>query len=158
MGDAKRALRNHSRLVRISDGGGDVTYIVQSAESTRDVRTLRFLYFIKQFAHIGGHRAHAQTVQRTVQHMCLDAGFVERFRPLAHSLIGILAEQKIYLFKTAAIRFYTGKTSHLDNGGSYLYQLVYTGNILSGALPHIPEYQTELNFFFHTKLFLCVFI
>ena len=93
MGDTERTLRNHSRLVRISDGRSDVTYIVQSAESTCDVRTLRLLHFIKQLAHIGRHGAHAQTVQCTVQHMCLYTGFVERLRPLAHSFIGVLAKQ-----------------------------------------------------------------
>ena len=102
--------------MRISDRGSNVAYVIQPAESARNVRTLRFLHFIKQLAYIGRHRAHAQTVQRAVQHVCLNTGFMERLRPLPHSLIGVFTKQKINLFKTAAICFYASKTTHFNNG------------------------------------------
>lgn len=153
MGDAERALGNHSGIVCIANRRDDIAGIVQTAEGTRDVRTLRFLYLIEQLAHIGGHGTHAEAIQGTVQHVSLDTGFVERLRPFAHGFIRILPKQQIYLFKTSAIGFHARKTTHLNDSGSYFHQLVNTGYIFSGTLPHVPEYQAELNFLFHTKLF-----
>ena len=100
MGDAERALGNHSGIVCIANRRNDIAGIVQTAESTRDVRTLRFLHLIEQLAHIGGHGTHAEAIQGTVQHVGLDTGFMERLRPLAHGFIRILPKQQIYLFKS----------------------------------------------------------
>lgn len=155
MGDAERALGNHSGIVCIANRRDDIAGIVQTAEGTRDVRTLRFLYLIEQLAHIGGHGTHAEAIQGTVQHVSLDTGFMERLRPLAHGFIRILPKQQIYLFKTSAIGFHARKTTHLNDGGSYFHQLVNTGYIFSGTLPHVPEYQTELNFLFILNYSVC---
>ena len=135
----------------ISDGRNDVAGVVQSAESTRDVRTLSFLYLIEQLTYISRHGTHAESVQRAIQHVRLYACLMERLRPLAHSFIRVLSKQKIYLFKTSAIGLYTCKTTHLNDGGSHFHQLVDAGYVFSGTLPHVPEYQTELNFSFHAK-------
>ena len=93
MRDAERALRNHACFLGVCDGRSDITDIIQSAESTRDICSLSLLYLIKQFPHIGRHRTHAKAVQSTVQHVSLYTGFVEGFRPRTYSLIRILAKQ-----------------------------------------------------------------
>ena len=149
VGDAERALRNHAGLVGIADGGDDVAHVVQSAERAGDVSALRLLYLIEELAHVGRYGAHAEAVQRTVQHVCLYAGFMERFRPGTHGLIRVFSKKQIHLFEAAAVGFHAGKAAHLHNGGSHLHQLVNAGNILTGALPHVPEDQAELNFSFH---------
>ena len=141
VGDTERALRNHAGLVGIANRGDDVAHVVQSAERAGDVSALRLLYFIEELAHVGRHGTHAEAVQRT--------GFMERFRPGTHGLIRVFSKKQIHLFEAAAVGFHTGKAAHLHNGGSHLHQLVNAGNILTGALPHVPEDQAELNFSFH---------
>ena len=66
MGDTERTLGNHSGIVCITDGRDDIAGIVQTAEGTRDVRTLRFLHLIEQLTHISGHRTHAEAIEGTV--------------------------------------------------------------------------------------------
>ena len=152
MSDTQRTLRNHACFVSIFDRRGYVANVIQTAKSTGNVRSLRFLYLIKQLSHISRNWAHTQTVQRTVQHMGLNTCFMKRLCPGTYGLIGVFAKQQIYLFEAATVGFNTGKTSHFDDSGSYFHQLVYTWHILTGTLPHVPEYQAELYFFLHTLL------
>ena len=149
VGDAQRALRDHARSLRILDRGSDVAHIVQTAERTGNVGALRLLDLIEQLAHIIGHRAHAQTIQRTIQHVRLDARLVERLRPLANRLIRILSKQQINLLKASAIGLYTGKAAHLNNGRSHTGKLIDRWDIFTGRLPHVAEDQAEFYSFLH---------
>ena len=154
VGDTKAALRNHAGFLGVADAGCDVADVIQPAKRTGDVRALRFLDFIKQAAHVGWYGTHAQAVQCTVEHVSLDACFVERFRPLAHGVVRVFPEKEVYLFKTASVGFHTVETSHSDNGGSHFHQLVHARHVFSGALPHVAEHQAEFYFsFFHCMFF-----
>ena len=93
-----------------------------------------------------------EAIQGTVQHVGLDTGFMERLRPLRTALFGF-SQTADLLVQNLRHWFHARKTTHLNDGGSNFHQLVNTGYIFSGTLPHVPEYQTELNFLFHTKLF-----
>ena len=92
VGDAQRALRDHPCRFRVFDGRSNVADIVQSAECTGDICSLCFLYLVEQLANVVRHGTHAQAVQRTVQHVGLYAGFVERFRPFAYGSVWVFAE------------------------------------------------------------------
>ncbi len=92
VGDAQRALRDHPCRFRIFDGRSDVAYVVQTAECTGDICSLCFLHLIEQLANIVGYGTHTQAVQRTVQHVGLYAGFMERFRPFAYGFVWVFTE------------------------------------------------------------------
>ena len=92
VGDTQRTLRDRPCRLRIFDGRSDVAYVVQSAESTGDIRSLCFLYLIEQLANIVRYGAHTQAVQCTVQHVGLYAGFMERFRPFAYGSVWVFTE------------------------------------------------------------------
>ena len=64
-----------------------------------------FFYLVEQLANVVRYGTHTQAVQRSVQHVGLYAGLMERLRPFAHGFIRILPKQQIYLFKTSAIGF-----------------------------------------------------
>jgi len=148
--DAKTALRNHAGIMCITNGRNNIAYIVQSTECTGNVCTLSLLYFIEQLTYVGRYRTHSQTVQRTVEHVCLNSSFMKRLRPLTDSLVRIFTKQQVNLFKTSPVCFYTGKTPHFDNGWGHLHQLVYSRYVFSGTLPHITKNQTKFDFFlFH---------
>ena len=93
MSDTKRTLRNHPSFLCIRNGRGNIADIIQSAECTGNICALCFLYFIEQFADICRNRTHTESVQRTVEHMSLNTGFVERLSPFTYSLIRILTKQ-----------------------------------------------------------------
>ena len=65
---------------------------------------------------------------------------MERLRPLAHSIVWVLAIEEVHLLKTTTVGLYTVKTAHTDNGWGYLKKLIYAWLILSRTLPHIAEY------------------
>ena len=104
-----------------------------------------FFDFIKQFTDIGRYRTHAYAVQSPVEHMSLYAGFAKGFGPFANCLIGIFSKQQVDLFKSSAVGFNTCKAAHLYDVGCDFYQLINSGDIFSGRLPHIPEHQAEFD-------------
>ena len=149
-GDAQRGLGRHAAFDGIFDRGDDVAHIVQTAEDTRDVGTLRVLDFIHEATHVGGHGEHAQSVQTAVEHVGFDAHFVEGFRKSAYGLVGILAGQQVDLFKGATIGLHTGEAAHFNDDRSDAFQLILTRLEFAGALEHVAIDKRELNFsFFH---------
>ena len=93
MSDTKRTLRNHPSFLCIRNGRGNIADIIQSAECTGDICTLRFLHFVEQFADIRRNGAHPESVQCAVEHMSLNACFVKWLCPFAHGSIRVFAKQ-----------------------------------------------------------------
>ena len=149
VGDAKSALWSHSALLSPLDAGDDIAHIVQSVEDTCDVGALLGLYLIHKGAHVVGHRIHAQRIKTSVEHVGLDASLVERLAEGAHSVVRILASEKVDLLEGSAVGFYAGKATHLNDNGSNALQLVFAWLELAGRLPHISVNETELDFLFH---------
>ena len=81
--------------------------------------------------------------------MRLDAGLMERLRPLADGFVGVLSIQEVDLLESAAVGLDTVETSHSDDCRRNLNQLVHARLVLSGTLPHVPEDQAEFYFSFH---------
>ena len=154
--DTKGCLRYHPCLQCIFNRRNYIPRLVQSTEDAGDIHPLRMLHTIHQTAYIGRHRIHAQSVQTTVQHMRLYTHFIERFGKSAYGFVRILTVQQIHLLKSSPVRFHTGKTPHFNNQRSDTYQLIYTGLIFTGRLPHITVNKTEFNFLFHRSQELAV--
>ena len=79
---------------------------------------------------------------------------MQRFTIRANGFVRIFAGQEAHLLKSTTIGFYTGKATHFHEDGSYAHQLILAWLKLSGALPHISIYETELNFLSH--YFCCI--
>ena len=92
VGDTQRTLRDHPCRLRIPDGRGDVAYVVQSAERTGDICSLCFFYLVEQLANVVRYGTHTQAVQRSVQHVGLYAGLMERLRPFAYGSVWVFTE------------------------------------------------------------------
>ena len=92
VGDAQRALRDHPCCFRISDGRSNVADIVQSAECAGDICPLCFFYLVEQLANVVRYGTHTQAVQRSVQHVGLYAGLMERLRPFAYGSVWVFTE------------------------------------------------------------------
>ena len=159
IGDTHSSLCGHTCLLRPFDGWDDIARVVQAAEDTRDVHTLRVLHLIHELAHIRRHGVHTQCVETTIEHVGFDTCLVEGLGKSAYCYIWILAIEKIDLFAGTAIGFYTVKTAHVDNHGSNLCQLIFAWHILATTLPHVAIDKGELNFFFshNGSLFYMVF-
>ena len=115
IGDTHRCLCGHTRLFRPFDRRNDVTRIIETAENTGDIRTLRVLYFVHELAHICRHRVHAQCVQTTIQHMGLDTCLVERLTERTNGLVRVLSVQQVHLLTRTAVGLHTVKTTHVDD-------------------------------------------
>ena len=147
--DAKGCLRNHARFQSILDGRNYVSRLIQSAEDTCDIYSLRMLDFIHQFTHICRNRIHTQRIQSAIEHVRLNARFSKRCGKSTDGFIRIFTVQQIHLLKSTSIRFNSCKTTHFNNQWSYTYKLVNARLILTGRLPHIPINKTEFDFLFH---------
>ena len=149
MRDTQRSLRYHTCFQCIFYRWNDIARFIQSTENTSDIHSLCMLHMIHQTTNIGRYRIHTQSIQTTIQHMCLYTCFIERFSKSTYGLVGVFAIQQIHLLKSPSVSFHTGKTPHFDNQGGDTYQLVYTRLIFTGRLPHVTVNKTEFNFFFH---------
>ena len=147
---AKGSLGDHAGRLCISDGRDDVARIVQPVENAGDIRPLRLLDLVEQLPQVLGTGTHPHGVQPPVQHVRLDAGLVERLRPLTHGDVGVLPVQQIHLLKSAAVGLDAVETAHPDDGWGYFHELVHARLILTRALPHIPEYQAQFDFSCHS--------
>ena len=132
-----QSMLKHAGFEGIFDGGNDVAHIVQSTEDAGDVYALGVLHLIHEASHVGRHGEHAQGVQSTVEHVGLDAHFVEGLGEGADGLVGILAIQQVHLLEGTAIGLDAGKASHLDDDGSDALQLVLARLELAAALEHV---------------------
>ena len=148
IGDTHGSLCGHACLLRPLDRWDDIARIIQSAEDTGDIHTLRVLHLIHQLTHIGWHRIHTQSIQTTIKHVGLDTHLVEWFGERAYCYIRILAIEEIDLLAGTTIGFHTVKTTHVNNYGSNFCQLIFTWHILATTLPHVAIDKGELNFFF----------
>ena len=154
VGDAQGGLAYHAGLLGVLHTELEVARVVQAAERAHDVNTLGFLHLGHQTAHVGRHTIHAQTVQRTLQHVGLYAGLVESFGPCTHGLVGVLTVHQVHLLKGTAVGLYAVKTPHVDNNRGNTLKLVYTRLVFSAALPHITVHQTEFYLFCHNATHL----
>ena len=115
VGDTHRGLRRHTGLFCPFDRRNDITRVIQTAEDTGDICSLRVLHFVHQFAHVSRHRIHTQRIQSAVQHMGLDTCLIKRLTERTHCLIWVLAVQQVYLFARTAVGLYAVKTTHVND-------------------------------------------
>ena len=131
-------------------GHNNARNLIRKVENAGDIRPLRFLDLVEQLPQVLGTGTHPHGVQPPVQHMRLDAGLVERLRPLTHGDVGVLPVQQIHLLKSSAVGLDAVETAHPDDGWGYFHELVHARLILTRALPHIPEYQAQFDFSCHS--------
>ena len=147
--DAKRCLRSHATFQRILDRGDNIVGVVQTIKYSGDIYTLRMFYLIHQFSYIHRTWIHAQSVQTTIQHVRLDASFIERFGKCANSQVRILTIHKVHLLESATVSFNTVEAAHVDNDRGYAFKLVFSWLELTRTLEHVSIEETELDFFLH---------
>ena len=147
--DGKSHLRDHPCLLGIFYAETEIAVIVQSTERAGYISALRLLYLIHKLTHISRHRIHAESIETTLKHMGLDTGLMERRRPLAYSLVWILAKEQIDLFERTSVGLDAIKASHFYYCRSYLLQLSDSRHISAGRLPHVSIYKREFNFTSH---------
>ena len=152
--DAEGGLRDEAELVGVFDGEFQVPVVVEAAEGAHDVHALGFLDFAHESAHVGGHGVHAQSVEGALQHLALDAGLAQRARPFAHSVVGVLAVQQVHLLEGATVGLHSVETAHPHDHGGDFGELVHSGLVLAGRLPHVAVHQTEFDSLLHTISFL----
>ena len=106
------------------------------------------LHLIHQATYVGGHGEHAESIEAAVEHVSLDAHFVEGLGECANSLVGVLAVEQVYLFEGTAVGFNAGEASHLDDDGGNAFKLVLAGLEFAAALEHVAVDKAELNLTF----------
>jgi hypothetical protein len=129
--DTEGSLGYHASLESIFDAGNNVAYIIESAEDAGYVHSLCMLYLIHKAAYIGRYREHAQRVESTVEHVGLDANFVERLGEGANCLVGVFSIKQVDLLECSTIGLYAGKASHADDGWCHTDKLISSRLILS---------------------------
>ena len=131
VGDAERGLADHSGFFGIFYRKFQVARVVQAAERTHNVDTLRLLDLRHQSAHVGRYAVHTQAVQSTFQHMCLYASLVELLGPGTDGLVGVLAIHQIHLLESTAIGLNAVETAHSHDDRRNFGQLVDAGLIFA---------------------------
>ena len=114
-GNAERGLGRHATFLSPFDAWDDVTCIVQTAEDTRNIHSLRVLHLIHQGAHIVRHGIHTQGIQATIEHVGLNTCLVEWFAECPYSSIGVLTRHEVHLLKGTAIGLHTTEAAHVDD-------------------------------------------
>lgn len=69
------------------------------------------LHFIHEATHVSWNGEHAQSIETTVEHVSLDADFIERFGEGAYSFVWVLTCQKVDLLESTTIGFYATKAA-----------------------------------------------
>ena len=105
--------------------------VVQAAEGAGDVGALLFLDFEHQFPDIGRNRVHSEGVEASFQHVCLDAGLVERGGPAADGHVRVFAEKEVHLLERAAVGLDAVEAAHINDGRGDLHELVDAGHVLA---------------------------
>ena len=121
VGDAEGRLADHAGLLGILDGKFKVAHVVQSAERAHDVHTLCLLHLGHQLAHVLGHAIHAKAVQRTLQHVGLDAGLVELFGPGTDGFVGVLTIHEVHLLKGTSVGLDAVEATHFHDSRCHLH-------------------------------------
>ena len=153
-GDAEGGLRCHASLRSPFYAWYDVSDIVESTEDTRNVHTLCVLHLIHELTHIVGYGIHPESVESTVEHVCLNADLVERLTESSNGIVGVFTSQEVYLLESASISLHSCKTPHVDNDWCYTLKLFLAWLKLTGRLPHVSIDKTKLDFLFHRNLSL----
>ena len=148
-GDGEGSLRDHLPLLGVFHRELEVAVVVEAAERTGDVHALGLLYLVHEFAHVCRNGVHAKGVERTLEHVGLDAGLVEGGRPRPDGAVRVLAVEKVNLFESAAVGLDAVEASHIYDSGSHPDQLVHPGLVFSGRLPHVPVNEGEFDFACH---------
>ena len=158
-GDAERGLRRHAGSLGPLDAGNDIAGVVQTAEDAGDVDALGVLHLIPQLAHVVGHGVHTQGVQAAVEHVGLDAHFVERLAEGTDGQVRVLASHEVHLLEGTAVGLDAAEAAHVDNHRRYALQLVLARLELAARLPHVSVDEAELDsFLFHRLIILgCLF-
>ena len=156
--DAHRGLGDHACSFGPFDGRDDVARVIQTAEDTRDIRALRMLDLIHQFAYVRGNGVHAQRVQSAVQHVRLDSRLTKRFGERTNRQIRVLTIQQIHLLRRATVSLHAVKATHVNNHRGNLGQLIFARHIFARTLPHVSIHETELYFFLHIVFFVDISI
>ena len=81
--------------------------------------------------------------------MGLYSHLVEWFAESPYGIVRVFTCHEVHLFESASVGLHTGKTSHVDDGRSDAFELVFAWLELSRRLPHVSIDETELNFLFH---------
>ena len=131
IGNTHSSLCNHASFLCPFDGRYNVARIVQSTENTGNIHALCFFHFIHQLPYVGRNRIHSQSIETSIQHVCLNARLIEEFCESTHRLIGVFTIKQVHLFRSTTISFHTSKTPHINNGGCYLCQLVFAWDIFA---------------------------
>ena len=108
------------------------------------------LHLVLQLAHVVGHGVHTERIESAVEHVCLYSHLVERLAESSHRMVRVLASQEVHLFEGTAVSLHTVEDSHVDYGWRDSFQLVLAWLELTGALPHVSVYETELDSLFHS--------
>ena len=117
-GDAESCLWSHSTFNGIFNRRNDVAYIIESAEDASNVGALCVLHLIHQSAHVSWNGEHAESIKTAVEHVRFDTDFIKRLCESANGFVGVLTCQKVYLFESTTIGFYTTEATHFDDDGS----------------------------------------
>ena len=83
VGYGEGGLGDHAGFLGIFDRKLEVAVVVEAAEGAGDVGALLLLHLEHEFADVCGDGVHADGVEATLEHMCLDAYLVEGGGPLA---------------------------------------------------------------------------
>ena len=123
-GDTQCSLWCHTCFLGPFDRRRNVADVIQAIEDTGNVHTLSMLDTVHHCTHVVRHRIHTQRIQATVEHVGLDACFIERLAEGTHCIVWILTGQKLHLLKSTAIGLHTGETSHVNDDRSDTLQLI----------------------------------
>ena len=149
VGDRQGRLAHHSSLLGVFHRELKVAGVVEPAEGTHDVHTLGFLHLGHEPPHVLRHTVHTQPVEGSLEHVRLDAGFVEGSRPCPNSTVRVLAVHEVHLLEGASVGLYAVETAHLYDDGRYALQLVHSGLVFPAALPHVAVHEAEFYLFCH---------
>ena len=150
VGNAEGGLRNEAEFVGVFDGEFQVAVVVEAAERAHHIDALGLFDLEHQATHVGGHGVHAQAVEGTFQHLALNAGGAQGFRPFTDGAVRVLAVHQVHLLEGSAIGLHAVETAHFHNHRGDFRQLVHSGLILPRRLPHVTIHQTKSDSLFHT--------
>ena len=103
-------------------------------------------HLIHQTAHVGRYGEHTQRVEAAVEHVGLDAHFVEGFGEGTNGLVGVFAIEQVDLFEGTTVGFYAGEAAHLYDDRSNTFELVFARLEFAATLEHVAVEQAELDF------------
>ena len=150
--DTERDLGYHAAFLGQYYRVFQVAVVIEAAERAGDIGALLGLHPIHKGPDIPGYRIHAESVEASLKHVCLDADLVEWCGPGSYGLVGVLSEEEVHLLECSSVGLHSVEASHLYYHRRNLHQLVYPGDVFARGLPHIPVYKGEFYFTCHEWL------